>query len=155
MEISKIYIFLVLALTSCSGFKNNNKIIEPKYRAAYYYQEYKNIFYRNCLKYGFNNDSCINQILAQDCGYMQDMFLSLNHYDEIKKLAIETSIMIKEDSIHGMDRAEGAAGRKVVFNTCLNHFLYDVKLDSLAKNCQKSMENINMKENRNSKIQRR
>lgn len=155
MGILKIYVFLVLALTSCSIFKKNSEIIEPKYRTDYYYQENKNIFYRNCLKYGFNNDSCINQILDQDCGYMQDLFLNLSHYDEIKKLAMETSLMIKKDSINEMKRAEGAAGRKIVINTCLNHFLYDGKLDSLAKNCQKSLENINMKENRNSKLQRR
>ena len=148
-------LFIMFLLISCKSMKTKSDAGISNKQTNYYYKEYKNIFYRNCLQYGFNNDACINSLLSQDCGYIQDFYLSLEHYNEIKELAINVSNIIKQDSISGMDRAEGAAGRKIVLNICLDHFMNDKKLDSLAWDCEKSLGSIKMTDSKNLILQKR
>ena len=126
--VKKILIIYCLLLFYSCGNKEKFHISE---KDEYFMNNFKQVYFCSCLKYGFNQSSEIKQILAEDKSSSSDFLLGLKNYKLIDSLALITRKEIKKDSIiSNKKRAEGAKGKRV-FKYCLDK--YNSKwLDSLA-----------------------
>jgi hypothetical protein len=124
---------IILLFHSC----NSNKfIVESKNeKDCHYYKEYKNIFLIECLRRGYNNSLCINDILSLDASTMHELPPNLLLLEEINNLAIYTTKIIKMDSIKRNELVydDGPLGKINAIHICLDFYNKNSKLDSLAR----------------------
>lgn len=111
----KIVTFIILIQLQQSF---SQKIETPK---QIYIDEFKMVYFCDCIKHGFNNSKEIKNILKADNSTYSELILG-NRYLLIDSLAIQAAEKIKTDSIlFSKNRAEGAKGKKV-FAECLSNY---------------------------------
>ena len=126
MNMKTYLLFLILFLTiSCKTKKFND------YKQSYFIENYKGVFFKNCLKKGFSNSKEIKILLEKDKSYNSDFLLGINNYKKIDSISKAIYTQIQKDSIKSIDKAEGSSGSKI-FEYCLCAFS-SKKIDSLAK----------------------
>lgn len=120
----KLIIFLLLA--SCATQKNMKERL-------FLVEDYKKVYFIDCLKNGFNNSKAINEIINQDNSISSEFVHGIKNYRIIDSLAKLTRKEIKQDSI---DINYPDSRGKRVFGKCLK--VYNSKfLDSMAKTTYK------------------
>jgi len=120
--------FCFVVISSCMAQKNNKVMAQE----TFWVNEFKEVYFKRCLKHGFNNRSEINQILSQDKSNSGDFPLGIENYRFIDSMAKVTSKKIKQDSInHPWKKIPDSTGKRV-FKYCLDDYT-SKWLDSLAK----------------------
>lgn len=125
----KIFVgFCFIIITSCAAQKNDSV---HKYE-TFLISDFKSVYLKRCLKYGYNNSNEVNMILAQDKSNSMDFALGIENYKLIDSLSIITAKKIKKDSTaHPWKKTPDSAGKRV-FKFCLDDYT-SKWLDSLAK----------------------
>ena len=121
----KLVIFLLCI--SCATKKN------VQYRLILV-EDYKKVYFKNCLGYGFNNSKIIREILSEDFSTNSDFIHGIKNYQIIDSLAKITNKEIKKDSINFYK--EWNIRGKRVFSKCLKGYS-SVFLDSMARSTYK------------------
>lgn len=82
------------SLTSCKVKKN----ITDTYKVSLI-EDYKKVYFHNCLKYGFNNSKRINNILNEDFSLNSDFVHGIRNYEILDSLSKVIVKEIKTDSV--------------------------------------------------------
>lgn len=114
---------------------------------ANYHQEFKTVFFCQCLRKGYQNNHSIKETLMQDNSQASDFPLGIYNYQLIDTLAQEVNEKILQDSIQiakffcngecedkeefERKRASGKIGRRIIQH-CLDYYESE-ELDSIAR----------------------
>ncbi len=118
-----VAIILTILFSSCKTQKNLRErliIVE----------DYKKVYFKNCLGYGFNNSKKVNEILDEDFSLNSDFIQGKRNYLILDSLAKVTNKEIKKDSIQFYN--DWKVRGKRVLTKCLNGYT-SKWLDSMAK----------------------
>ncbi len=118
-----ILIILTIIFSSCATQKDvRNKLLFAK--------DYKKVYFRNCLRHGYNNSKSVKKILEEDFSIYSDYAQGTRNYRIIDSLAAIAGKKIKKDSIEFFNiwQVKG----KMVLAKCLNDYT-SKWLDSMAK----------------------
>ena len=119
-------LMIVLLLTSC-GLQKNLK------ERLFLAEDYKKVYFKKCLKHGFNESKAIIEILKQDNSTNSEFLHGIKGYRIIDSLAKLTAVEIKKDSI-AINYPDSRGKR--VFSKCLKGY-NSIFLDSMARSTYK------------------
>ena len=117
---------ILFLITSCAVKKDKTNRYNRSLR-----EDYKKVYFTDCLKHGFNKSGKIKDILKEDFSTNSDFVHGLRNYNIIGSLARATNKEIKKDSIEFYNNWKVRGKR--VFTECLNGYT-SKWLDSMAIN---------------------
>lgn len=123
-------LFLVLFISnSCSSTRMSSSLTK-EYKDIYI-EQFKLTYFRQLLIKSFNNSSAVREIINSDYSGFTEPFLTQEDLKFIDSLTTLDNYYLKTDSIAGINRAEGAKGKRPL--TFILQKLTDKSLDRLAK----------------------
>ena len=130
MNLNILFIFIFMSVAFSVNAQNEEL-------DTFYKSEFKGVFFRSCLKVGYNKSPEINNLLLQDPSFVSDFKLGVNNYRYIDQLALKLNEKMEQDSIKSHKRWSSESGEydfyiaKKVISTCLNYYQSE-ELDSIA-----------------------
>ncbi|WP_123923498.1 hypothetical protein [Flavobacterium tructae] len=126
-------LFSLLVLVAC-GVSSNKKHIQD------FKKDFKFNAYCSCLLKGYNDKNITSQITRIDKSFYSPILSSI-FSDEFKKIGLEESKIMTNDSIKSINTvSEAMIGKKIQLH-CLN-FYNSKKLDSITKLNYKKWKNL-------------
>lgn len=86
-----------------------------------YVYDFKAIYFRKMLISGFRNSKEINSVIGEDHSVYSEQVLSMDDFNFLDSLIAEDTKRLIADSVAGINRAEGAQGKRV-FNFALDRY---------------------------------
>ncbi len=123
-------LFLVLFISNSCSSTRMSRSLTKQYRHIYI-EQFKLTYFRQLLIKSFNNSSAVREIINSDYSGFTEPILTQEDFKIIDSLTTLDNSYLKTDSIAGVNRAEGAHGKRPL--AFIMQKLTDKSLDRLAK----------------------